>query len=1019
MTEFAVIDKNKVLLPAQDYYFLREKGIEYIQSLSGAIWTDHNLHDPGITALEILCYALTDLGYRTGFDIADLLASPSGAADPPENSSFFPVHEVLTASPLTINDYRKLLLKIEGVRNAWLDPMMDPTQEGNYKASEVPIYADCLTGGLSYDPLNALDKKNPRVPLSGLYRVLLELDIDDNLGSLNETRMTFTVIKAGPLKGVTLSLDSKDPDFLSGKIDFSTNFPGFIEVLSVSGSGRTFDAVVKLPLDNGDEIIFSKLVVKVVQDKPDPDDPPVVVNTADLNNLLADPAADGPVALFWAKQQAIQKSLAAVCCVLDAHRNLCEDFLSIKTVQPEWVAVCADIEVRKNADLEAVQARVYHEIEQYFNPPINYYTLKELLDEGLCADEIFNGPYVNFAFTCSGEPVFTKPGFIKTEELDASELRRTIYTSDIINLLMDLEEVVSIKNVLMRKYDANGNPIGPSQKWCLDITPLHQPVLGIEKSKILFFKGGIPYIAKQREFQNTLKHLRAMARKAAYVEPNQVLDLPHGTYRQTDQFFSIQNDFPLTYGIGEPGLPAAAINERVAQARQFKAYLTFFDQVLADYLSQLGNLRDLFSLDQNKAWTTYFSRYLGSIPGVRDLFEDEFYVDKTVIQNDTTRTLLTEDEELFIDRRNRLLDHLIARFAEQFTDYVLMMFSLDGDLIKTGKNLIDDKIAFLREYPVISRERHKAFNYRPQDPADLWDTDNVSGLEKRVSRLLGIDDYFRRDLACKALFETLFDTRKIGNDFRVEIKSATNTIIFKSKELFVSREAALDEARKIFPQMCQEQTYAIDSSGGVGQVFYTLQGGGASLRHDELFNDEAGAVQGILDIFDRYDDILYTDVACNREGFYLIEHLLLRPLSDQDKLMGVCLGSDCEFCGEEDPYSFRISVILPAWPERFNNLHFRSLFERTLREECPAHIHARICWINNEQMMVLDQKYRAWIEVRSQKDIDQSHLRFTQRQLIQLLQRLRTVYPSATLHDCEEGSDENPVRLDNTNLGLF
>ena len=1018
MSESAVIDKNKVLLPAQDYNFLREKGIEYIQSLSGAIWTDHNLHDPGITVLEILCYALTDLGYRTGFDIADLLVSPDGAADPPEISSFFPAHEVLTASPLTIHDYRRLLLKIEGVRNAWFDPMMDPSQEGNYKVSEALIYADCQAGVLSYDPRSTLGNENPQVRLSGLYRVLLELDIDDKLGSLNEAKLTFTVIKAVSLKGVTLSLDSKDPDFLSGKIDFSTDFPGVIQVLSVTGSGKMFDAAVKLPLDNGDQIIFSKLVVRVVQDKPDPDAPPVVVTPADLVDLLADSHEDGPLALFWAKQQAIEKSLAAVGCVLDAHRNLCEDVLSIETVKAECVAVCADIEVKKDADLEAVQARVYHEIEQYFNPPVNYYTLKELLDEGLCADEIFNGPYVNFAFTCGGEPVFSKPGFIKTEELEASELRRTIYTSDIINLLMDLEEVVSIKNVLLRKYDADGNPIGPSQKWCLDITPLHQPVLGIEKSKILFFKNGIPYIAKQREFQNTLKHLRAMARKTAYVEPNQVLDLPRGAYRETDQFFSIQNDFPLTYGIGEAGLPATASNERVAQARQFKAYLTFFDQVLADYLAQLGSVRKLFSLDNTLA-QTYFSRYLDRIPGVRGLFEDEFYVDKTVLQDDARRTLLTEDEALFIDRRNRLLDHLIARFAEQFTDYVMMMFSLDGDLIKTGKNLIDDKIDFLREYPVISRERHKAFNYRPQDPADLWDTENVSGLEKRVSRLLGIDDYFRRDLACNALFEKLFDTRKIGNEFRVEIKSATNTIIFKSKELFASRAAALDEARKIFPQMRQEQTYAIDSSGGVGQVFYTLQGGGASLRHDEVFNDEAGAMQGILDIIDRYDDILYTDASCNREGFYLIEHLLLRPLSDQDKLMGVCLSSDCEFCGEEDPYSFRISVILPAWPERFNNLHFRSLFERTLREECPAHIHARICWINNEQMMALDQKYRAWIDARSQKDVDQSHLRFTQRQLIQLLQRLRTVYPSATLHDCEEGSDENPVRLDNTNLGLF
>ena len=43
---------------------LREMGIEEIQKLSGKIWTDFNLHDPGVTILEQLCYALTDLGVQ-------------------------------------------------------------------------------------------------------------------------------------------------------------------------------------------------------------------------------------------------------------------------------------------------------------------------------------------------------------------------------------------------------------------------------------------------------------------------------------------------------------------------------------------------------------------------------------------------------------------------------------------------------------------------------------------------------------------------------------------------------------------------------------------------------------------------------------------------------------------------------------------------------------------------------------------------------------------------------------------
>ncbi len=37
--------------------------------------------------------------------------------------------------------------------------------------------------------------------------------------------------------------------------------------------------------------------------------------------------------------------------------------------------------------------------------------------------------------------------------------------------------------------------------------------------------------------------------------------------------------------------------------------------------------------------------------------------------------------------------------------------------------------------------------------------------------------------------------------------------------------------------------------------------------------------------------------------------------------------------------------------------------------------------------------------------------------LVTLLAGLRSVYPAATLHDCDDGSDHNPVRLDNTALG--
>jgi len=44
----------------KDFSFLRQVGMQHIASMSSQLWTDYNTHDPGITLLEALCYAITD-----------------------------------------------------------------------------------------------------------------------------------------------------------------------------------------------------------------------------------------------------------------------------------------------------------------------------------------------------------------------------------------------------------------------------------------------------------------------------------------------------------------------------------------------------------------------------------------------------------------------------------------------------------------------------------------------------------------------------------------------------------------------------------------------------------------------------------------------------------------------------------------------------------------------------------------------------------------------------------------------
>ncbi|MBL7827754.1 MAG: hypothetical protein JNJ57_14080, partial [Saprospiraceae bacterium] len=161
-----VIVQNPGLPEFLDFAFLRRKGLEHIATFSGKIWTDHNTHDPGITMLEALCYALLDLGYRTQLPLEDLFAPKELPKPGEQDDNFLTPAEILTCNPVTITDYRKLLMEVEGVRNAWLEPV--ETSEPTLYFDEDNCRLNCIKGTF---PLH----------LNGLYNVYLEISNPEQL----------------------------------------------------------------------------------------------------------------------------------------------------------------------------------------------------------------------------------------------------------------------------------------------------------------------------------------------------------------------------------------------------------------------------------------------------------------------------------------------------------------------------------------------------------------------------------------------------------------------------------------------------------------------------------------------------------------------------------------------------------------------------------------------------------------------------------------------------------------------
>src|ERR1700704_5600442 len=111
----AAITKNPALEPAEDFYRLRREGIGFIEQMASGLWTDYNTHDPGITTLEALCYAITDIAYRAKWDIEDILTpatAPVGLAPPFPGQAFFTARKILTVNPTSPDDLRLLLIDL-------------------------------------------------------------------------------------------------------------------------------------------------------------------------------------------------------------------------------------------------------------------------------------------------------------------------------------------------------------------------------------------------------------------------------------------------------------------------------------------------------------------------------------------------------------------------------------------------------------------------------------------------------------------------------------------------------------------------------------------------------------------------------------------------------------------------------------------------------------------------------------------------------------------------------------------
>ena len=952
--------KDPRLKPAEDFYNLRREGIRYIEQMASQLWTDYNTHDPGITILDALCYAMTDLAYRIGWDIQDLLLTdspPLDLNDPYPNQPFFTAREILTVNPWTPEDFRRLLIDLELVRNAWVFCRK--------QVCDIQYFAWCEEDELllSYQPPTNKIQQYKAVDSRGLYDVLLEFESDPAFGDLNDRKIehSFEVVDAnGSLHPITMELRFPDwelenraaRDLFFRRDDAFTNENGASYTLAVSrlGATKNYDVQTDPELSaderdaylrrrwrsifyvsftltmhpGGETILINHAALRLIASTVARD----AINVPDLVEILADHTPAGFIQRYRLKLLKVEEVTSRAKKILHERRNLAEDYCCIAGVSIEDVSVCADIDVTPDADIEQIQAQIWLEIEQYFNPAVPFHTVQDLQDDGVSVENIFNGPKLD-------------SGFIKTDELKAAQLRTELRTSDIINLLMDIEGVVAVKNLLLSKYDAEGNPVPGaadpnrssgtpifepnkiSASWVLLVTMLHQPRLYYGQSRFHFFKDGLPFSPRMDEALDTLTQLRGETERPKLLNSPNDLKEPVGTLRHMDMNVPAHYSLPFTYGIGAAGLPSDASPLRRAQAKQLKAYLLVFEQLLANAFTQVAKTASLFSLDPTIA-RTYFVRTFNE-----SLIQGYDQINGGLNQSELEN--MTETVPEFLERRNRFLNHIMARFGEQFSDYALLLTNQNGQQV-ARERLIEDKIAFLNDYPQVSHDRGKAFNYRD----DACTPDAWPGLKKRISLLLGYPNL-------KFVWEV---TSQASGHYKVafELRNPHDAIWLEGELTIASnrQDTVTTQAfRDIVAQMIRPDAYMLESHSDHFHLHLKDKDGlplGQSPPTRKLATRE--------DAMKERDELLSWS---SNERAILVEHLLLRPKFIGDALYPACSEGPCDTCGEEDPYSFRLTFVMPGWAAPYNeNLDMRRFADRTIRQETPAHILSKICWVGND-----------------------------------------------------------------------
>lgn len=409
----------------------------------------------------------------------------------------------------------------------------------------------------------------------------------------------------------------------------------------------------------------------------------------EIDNLWVNVKTDGPVAGLYqvmlqlsagAMENVGQNRLASAIktrifdCWLKV-RNLGEDIGDITIVKNKPCQLSCTLDILDEFDPQLVVAQVYDLTADWLERP----SIVEQDGDQSLVEDVFNGPALDNAGYL-GEPPSAD------EWLSMAGLRKKLLliagVKQVLNISLNLEGQPMTQNCpktpgLMLQLPPNQRQLDN------EITVKRLDVITELDHQVI--NGHYQQLQSQRD--PVLYNRRQI---------NRLYPTPTGRYRQLNHYSPVSHQFPAVYGLDENNQTRLTDDDekitRKAKANQLDGYLQLFDQVMANFKANLGFIDVLFSSQ------------LSAEP------------DNQPVQSYGFAPLHGQSAQLAefdpaIERKNRVLDHLLAMYGESFDQHIQRRFDPQQDPRVLQWQLLLNKTAYLKNIVDMTQARCGGADY--------------------------------------------------------------------------------------------------------------------------------------------------------------------------------------------------------------------------------------------------------------------------------------------------------------------